>query len=455
MEFKSINPYNGEEVGTYIGLSDAELDGKLSLAKEAFKTWKKVPLEERAKLMTKAAAVIKDNVEKYAKMITLEMGKPISEARGEVSKCVWVCEYYAENAKEFLADEVIETDAQKSFVKHDPIGAVFAVMPWNFPFWQVFRFAAPNLMAGNVGVLSHAPISTGAALAIEAIFQEAGCPKGVFTSLVIDVSQSPKIIANPNVAAVTLTGSERAGKAVATDAAAVLKKAVLELGGSDPYLILKDADIPAAAKTCVIDRMLVSGQVCISAKRLIAVESVYDEFLQCITEELKAYRPSDPMQDDCNFGPMAREDLRDQLAEQVEDSIKAGASCLMGGKIVSGKGFYYEPTLLVDVKPGMPAYDQELFGPVVCLLRAKDEEDAIRIANDSPYGLGAAVFTQDLARGEKIAAEKIVAGLCAVNNLVASDPRLPFGGTKLSGFGRECAEEGIREFMNIKTVMVK
>jgi succinate-semialdehyde dehydrogenase / glutarate-semialdehyde dehydrogenase len=455
MSIQTINPATGDVIQTYEEMSEDQINGVLDQAKAGFEVWRKMSFDMRATCMKKVAAMLKDNVNVYAEMITKEMGKPITQSRGEILKCAWVCEYFADKAADYLKPEIIKTEMTKSFVTYQPQGTIFSIMPWNFPFWQVFRFAAPNLMAGNVGVLSHAPISTGAAIMIQDIFKEAGFPEGVFTSVVVDIDQAAKIIADPRVFAVTLTGSERAGKAVGANAAGNLKKVVLELGGSDPYVVLKDADLEVAAQACITSRLLNAGQVCISAKRLIVEESIYDAFKAKIIPLIEAYQPGDPMSEDTNFGPMARSDLRDELERQVQDSIAKGADCLMGGKKIDGKGFYFEPTLLENVKPGMPAYDQELFGPVVSLIRAKDEAEALRIANDTPYGLGAAVFTQDLAKGEKIATEHLNAGICAVNTMVGSDPRLPFGGVKLSGYGRECAADGIREFMNVKTVTIK
>ena len=455
MSIETINPATGETIKIYQEISDEELMNKIDKAQATFEKWSQVPISDRAKFMLKAAALLRENKDEYALLITTEMGKPISQSVAEIEKCAWNCEYYAQQAGEYLKPKVIQTEMQQSSVHYLPLGIIFSIMPWNFPFWQVFRFAAPNLMAGNVGMLAHAPITTGCALAIEDIFLKAGFPEGCFSALVISIPQSAKVIAHPKVQGVTLTGSERAGVAVAGESAKNIKKCVLELGGSDPYLILKDADIKNAAETCVKVRMMNAGQVCISPKRLIAVEEVYDEFVAEVTELIKSYQPGNPTENECEFGPMARADLREELAIQVDKSIELGAKCVVGGEKVAGSGFYYQPTLLVDVKPGMPAHDNELFGPVVSVIKAKDEADAIRIANDSPYGLGAAVFTEDKARGQMIATEKLNAGTCVVNTFVGSDPRLPFGGIKLSGYGRECATEGIHEFVNVKTVNIK
>lgn len=455
MDVQTVNPATGEIIKNYDLMSDSHIENVVAQAHEAFQLWRDVEMSEREKLMLNASNVLKKNKEEYAALITKEMGKPITSARGEIDKCAWICEYYSKATADYLKPRIVKTEMSKSMVTYKPRGPIFSIMPWNFPFWQVLRFAAPNLTAGNVGILSHAPISSGAALAIEDLFHQAGFPKGVFSSVIIDNDQAAKIIADKRIIGVTLTGSERAGKAVASEAGQSLKKVVLELGGSDPYLILDDADVTEAAKICINDRMANTGQVCISAKRLIVVDSVYDEFLKQALATIRTYKPSDPSKDECNFGPMARSDLRDEVHKQVEDCTSKGAKCLFGGNKIDGPGFFYEPTLLVDIEPGMQAYDAEIFGPVAAIIRAKDEADAIRIANDSPFGLGAAVFTKDIKRGEDIAVNQLHAGTVNVNTAVGSDPRLPFGGINLSGYGRECAEEGIREFVNTKTVNIK
>ncbi len=451
MEFKSINPYNGAEVGTYTGLSDTALDAKLKLAKEAFAKWKKVPLEERAKLMAKAGEVLKDNVDRYAEMITLEMGKPISEARGEVNKCAWVCEYYAENAKEFLADEVIETDAQKSFVKHDPIGAVFAVMPWNFPFWQVFRFAAPTLTAGNVGLLKHAANVFGSAEMIEEVFTKAGFPEGVFQNLIIHHDKTEYIVKNDIVKAITLTGSGRAGSAVAEIAGRNLKKSLLELGGSNAFIVWEDADIDKVVKTAITARMMNCGQSCIAAKRFILLEGIYDEFVEKFVAAVKDLKDGDPLNEETKIGPMARKDLADELNRQVNESVALGAELLYGG---NQKECYHEPTVLGNVTPEMPAFKEETFGPLATMIKAKSIEHAFELSEQSDFGLGVTVCTEDIEKAISMAGE-VSDGAYFVNELVKSDPRLPFGGTKNSGFGRELAKDGMMEFVNRKTVYVK
>ena len=404
--------------------------------------------------MKRAAQILRDRAAEYGELMSVEMGKPAKDGRAEAEKCAWVCDYYAENAERFLEPEAVQTDASKSFVVFQPLGVVLAVMPWNFPFWQVFRFAAPNLMAGNVGVLKHASNVPGCALAIENIFQEAGFPENVFRSLLVGSKQVDAIIENPIVRAVTLTGSTPAGRAVARKAGEMLKKTVLELGGSDPYVVLDDADVQAAVNTCVSSRLINSGQSCIAAKRFIVTEKNRGEFERLFVERMRAAVMGDPLQVETEVGPQARHDLRDELHQQVVDSVKKGARLLLGGEIPDGAGAFYPPTVLSDVKKGMPAYDYELFGPVAAIIPVADEAEAIRVANDSVFGLGAAVFTQDVSRGERIAAEEIEAGSCFVNTFVRSDPRLPFGGIKESGYGRELAVYGIKEFVNIKTVYV-
>lgn len=452
---QSINPANNQVIKTYQEISDIELSEVLSKMQTAFEDWKTKSFNYRASLMKTAGEILRSKREEYSKLMTLEMGKPIVQSRAEVDKCAWVCDYYADNAEKFLQDEIIQTDATKSFVTYQPLGVVLAVMPWNFPFWQVFRFAAPTLMAGNVGLLKHASNVSGCSLAIEEIFSEAGFPEFVFKSVILGSSRVKDLIADPIVQAVSLTGSVPAGKSVASAAGSNIKKTVLELGGSDPYVVLEDAELNEAVQTCVTSRLINGGQSCIAAKRFIVVEKVYDRFVELYVDFMKQKKMGDPFDESNDIGPQASVKLRDELHDQVLRSIKTGARLLLGGFIPDSDGAYYPPTVLADVTPGMPAFDEELFGPVAAIIRAKDEEDAIALANKSVFGLGAAVFTKDIAKGEKIAREKLNAGSCFVNQFVRSDPRLPFGGIKESGYGRELSVFGIREFVNIKTVVVK
>ena len=452
---QSINPADLQVIKTYQSMLPSEVNNILDLTNNTFEGWKETTFSLRSKLMLSAAEVLRKRKEEYSKMMTLEMGKPIAQSRAEVEKCAWVCEYYSENAEKFLVDELIATDASKSFVTFQPLGIVLAVMPWNFPFWQVFRFAAPGLMAGNAGILKHASNVSGCALAIEEVFHEAGFPENLFRTILVPSSQMEEVIKNEKIKAVTLTGSVPAGRSVAKTAGSVLKKTVMELGGSDPYVILEDADLEIAADTCVTARLINAGQSCIAAKRFIVVEKVYDSFEKLFVEKMKSKKMGDPFDESNHIGPQASVPLRDELHQQVEKSIEHGAKLLLGGKIPKIEGAWYPPTVLTNIKKGMPAYDEELFGPVAALIKATDEADAIQIANDSIFGLGAAIFTKDIKRGERIAKEKLQAGCCFVNAFVKSDPRLPFGVIKESGYGRELSSFGIREFVNIKTVYIK
>jgi succinate-semialdehyde dehydrogenase/glutarate-semialdehyde dehydrogenase len=454
MPIESVNPTNGATIRTYKEPSPEEVAAILGQVDEAFGSWRRTSFSERARLMRAAAQVLRARTDEYARLMAEEMGKPIREGRAEAEKCAWVCEYYAESAEGFLSREPIETDARQSFVSFEPLGVVLAVMPWNFPFWQVFRFAAPGLMAGNTGVLKHASNVPGCALAIEAVFREAGFPENVFRTLLIGSKQVERVIEHPKVRAVTLTGSTPAGRAVASASGALLKKTVLELGGSDPYLILEDADLELSVEACVNSRLMNGGQSCIAAKRFIVPRKILPAFEEQFVAKMKAKKMGDPLAEDTDIGPQARHDLRDDLHRQVEASIEAGARCLLGGEIPEGSGAFYPPSVLTGVSKGMPAHDEELFGPVAAIIPVKDEEEGIRVANDSLFGLGAAVFTRDLARGEEIAARRLEAGCCFVNAFVRSDPRLPFGGIKESGYGRELSHYGIKEFVNIKTVYV-
>lgn len=450
----SINPANNKTIKSYTEMQGEEISQIISQADEAFNSWKETSFIHRTKLMHNAASVLRNNSEEYSLLMTTEMGKPIKQSRAEVEKCAWVCDYYADNAEKFLRDEIIKTEASKSFVSYQPLGVILAVMPWNFPFWQVLRFAAPNIMAGNAGLLKHASNVSGCALAIEDIFRKAGFPENLFRTLLVSSKNTSQVISHKKVQAVTLTGSVPAGKAVASLSGSLIKKTVLELGGSDPYIILEDADLEQAAISCVTSRLINAGQSCIAAKRFIIVESVYDQFEKLFIDFMSKKKMGDPLDEKNDLGPQASLQLRDELHDQVLRSVNQGAELILGGKIPDIDGAYYPPTILKNVKPGMPAFDEELFGPVAALIKAKDEDDAIELANKGIFGLGAAVFTNDLKRGERIAKEKFNAGCCFVNDFVKSDPRLPFGGIKESGYGRELSPFGIKEFVNIKTVYI-
>ncbi len=454
MAIESINPATGATIKSFQELSPEAAAEAVVQVHDAWLNWRNVPFAERSSLMRRAASILRERKDELARLMTAEMGKPLKQGVAEAEKCAWVCDFYAENAEAQLADEVVETEATRSYVAYQPIGVVLAVMPWNFPLWQVYRFAAPALMAGNVGVLKHASNVSGCALVIQEIFEQAGFPANVFRTLIIGSKQVEAVIKHPFVRAVTLTGSTPAGQAVASQAGSVLKKTVLELGGSDAYVVLEDAELDEAVKTCVDSRLINNGQSCIAAKRFIVVGAVLSEFTAKFVTRMQAKKMGDPLAADTDVGPMARADLRDDLHEQVLASVRKGARLLLGGKIPRQQGAYYPPTVLSDVTPGMPAYDDELFGPVASIIRAEDEDDAVRIANDSVFGLGSAVFTRDMARGERVA-RRLEAGSAFVNAAVASDPRLPFGGVKDSGYGRELGSFGIKEFVNIKTVYLK
>jgi succinate-semialdehyde dehydrogenase / glutarate-semialdehyde dehydrogenase len=453
MSIQSINPATGKILETFEETPPQELERILSRARAAFHEWRAVPFATRAQSMRKAAGLLRARKTDYARIMALEMGKPIVQGEAEVDKCAWVCEYYAEHAEAFLTPQPRATDASASYVRFDPLGPVLAVMPWNFPFWQVFRFAAPALMAGNTAILKHASNVPRCAVSIDEVFRDAGVPRGVFATVLVGSAAVAGLIADPRIVAVTLTGSDRAGSQVAERAGHEIKKTVLELGGSDPFIVLADADVAAAARTAADARLVNSGQSCIAAKRFIVVDAVADQFLPRFVEELRGRKMGDPLARDTQVGPQARVDLRDALHRQVEESIKRGAQRLLGGEVPAGDGAFYPPTLLAAVDKGMPAFDEETFGPVAAVVRAKDETDAVRLANDSSFGLGASLWTRDRARGERLAAE-IEAGAVFVNGLVKSDPRLPFGGIKRSGYGRELSEYGIREFVNIKSVWI-
>lgn len=454
MAITSINPATNQVIRSYDELTPGAVADAITQTHQTWLNWRTVTFRERAALMHRAAGILRERKDELAQLMAAEMGKPLKQGVSEAEKCAWVCDYYAENAEMQLADEVIETDATRSFVAYQPIGVVLAVMPWNFPLWQVYRFAAPALMAGNVGLLKHASNVPGCSLVIEEIFAQAGFPEGAFRSLLVGSKQVEAIVKSPLVRAVTLTGSTPAGRSVASHAGSVLKKTVLELGGSDPYVVLDDADIEQSVRTCVDWRLINCGQSCIAAKRFIVVDSIVAEFTDRFVTRMKTKTVGDPTADGIDVGPMARVDLRNDLHEQVMASVKRGATLLLGGTIPSGDGAYYLPTVLGNVTPGMPAHDEEMFGPVAAIIRAEDEDDALRIANDTVFGLGSAVFTRDVARGERFA-RKLDAGAAFVNAGVASDPRLPFGGIKESGYGRELGSFGIKEFVNVKTIYIR
>jgi succinate-semialdehyde dehydrogenase/glutarate-semialdehyde dehydrogenase len=451
---KSINPVNDELIREYPEPSPGDVAAILRAAKDAFQEWRRRSIVERAGLVRRAGELLRERSDDLARLMALEMGKPLAQGRAEAEKCAWACDYFADNAERFLAAEEVATDATRSLVSFQPLGVVLAVMPWNFPFWQAFRFAAPALMAGNVGLLKHSSNVSGCALAIEEILHDAGLPRDVFRTLLVPSSRVDALIEAPEVAAVTLTGSTPAGLAVAAKAGACLKKSVLELGGSDPYLILEDADLEKAAAACATARLINGGQSCIAAKRFLVVEPVRERFTTLLVEQVASRRMGDPFDETTDIGPQARRDLRDELHRQVQASVDKGARILLGGVVPEGPGAFYPPSVLANVEPGMPAFDEELFGPVAAITRVKDEKEAVRLANQTVFGLGAAVFTQDVARGERIAREELEAGSCFVNAFVKSDPRLPFGGIKESGYGRELGAYGIRELMNVKTVYV-
>src|SRR5436189_4442885 len=436
MSIQSVNPATGDVVETYEETSPKEIERILAGAQAAFAEWRNTPFTARARSMRNAAEMLKKRRTDFARLMTLEMGKPIVQAEAEVDKCAWTCEFFAEHAEGFLAEQPRETDASRSYVRFDPLGPVLAVMPWNFPFWQVFRFAAPALMAGNAAVLKHASNVPGCALAIQRVFRAAGLPEGLFGTVLVGPAGVPALIADARIRAVTLTGSERAGSQVAERAGRELKKTVLELGGSDPFIVLEDADLPRAARTAAAARLVNSGQSCIAAKRFIVVEAVADRFLELFAGEMRARKMGDPLARDTEVGPQARADLRHALHREVEESVRRGARLLLGGSVPRGPGAFYPPTILTAVDKGLPVFDEETFGPVAAVVGARDEEDAIRLANDSTFGLGASLWTASRERAERLA-PLVEAGSVFVNGLVKSDPRLPFGGIKRSGYGRE------------------
>lgn len=450
----SVNPTTGELFASFTETSSGSVATHIETASLLQQEWMLTPLSARSERLIRLAEVLEARSEVLAVLMANEMGKPVTQGRAEVDKCAWACRYYADEAEMILADEHTATGRTASYVAYRPLGVILAVMPWNFPLWQVIRFLAPALMGGNGGILKHASNVTGCAIAIDEMVVEAGFPDGLFRTVIVPSHRVAEMIEHPNIAAVTLTGSEAAGRAVASTAGRELKKTVLELGGSDPYLILHDADIDLAVRACTFGRLVNGGQSCIAAKRFIVHRSVLDDFTNRLAASMDAYRMGDPLDEGTQIGPMARIDLRDELHDQVERSITAGAKLLIGGILPEGPGAFYPPTILTGVTQGMPAYHEETFGPVAAIITFEDEEEAIEIANDSKFGLGGAVFTRDLDRGERIARDRIEAGTCFVNAFVASDPRLPFGGVKASGYGRELSHIGMREFLNAKTVVV-
>jgi succinate-semialdehyde dehydrogenase/glutarate-semialdehyde dehydrogenase len=449
----SINPATGETLKEFSAFTDAEIEERLGRAERAFDHHRREPIAKRAQLMMAVASLLDQERKKFARVITLEMGKILRASLDEVEKCARACRFYAENAERFLTDESTQTRAGRSFVRYHPLGPVLAIMPWNFPFWQVFRFATPALMAGNVALVKHAANVPQCALALEEIFCRAGFEPGIFQTLLLEAEQVEKLIADPRIRAVTLTGSDRAGSAVASTAGRELKKSVLELGGNDPFIVMPTCDFPTAVATAIKARTINTGQSCIAGKRFFIADGIYDKFLEQFVAGMRSLKIGDPLDESTDLGPLATEQIRNGLHEQVQKSIAAGAKLLTGGNRMHGPGFYYEPTVLVAVPPESPAYREELFGPVASVFRVRDSEEAIDLANDSVFGLGASVWTNDAAEQELFASELDV-GMVFINDMVASDPRLPFGGVKRSGFGRELGPIGIREFTNVKTIWI-
>jgi acyl-CoA reductase-like NAD-dependent aldehyde dehydrogenase len=449
----SINPATEETVGSFPVHSDKQIEEAVREAQKAFESWRASAFSLRAELMKTAAACLRRNKARFANYMTAEMGKPIAESEGEIEKCAWNCDYYAENAEQFLKNEARPSGAAESYLQYTPLGVILAIMPWNYPFWQVFRFAAPALMAGNPALLKHASNVPQCALAIEEVFREAGFPKGAFQSLLIPGSKASTLIAHPAIAAVTLTGSEGAGSQVASCAGRAIKKTVMELGGSDPFIVRADADLEIAVQAAVRARYQNTGQSCIAAKRFIVEAPVLREFQDRFVASVRALKMGDPMDRATQIGPLARPEFVRDLERQVRESVRMGAKILVGGERSEGKGYFFKPTVLADVRPEMPAAKEEVFGPVAAIMRAENAEDAVRLANATPYGLGASLWTTDIEEAKRMA-RRIEAGQVFINGIVASDPRLPFGGVKRSGYGRELSELGIREFVNIQTVWI-
>lgn len=456
MPYQVIDPSSGQTLETYPNTPPGEIGPIVDRADAAQRQWRERSFEERGTILQAAAGLLRERADDLAGRMATEMGKPLREGRAESQKCAWVCEYYAENAAAFLADETVATEATRSYVAHRPLGVVLAIMPWNFPLWQVFRFGAPALMAGNAFLLKHAPNVPGCAKDIENLLLDAGLPPGLVANLFIENEEVATLLDDRRIRAATLTGSTRAGRSIAMEAGRRLRKTVLELGGSDPYLILEDADLELAVGACAASRLLNSGQSCIAAKRFVVVEAVAAEFERLLVDSMAAVVWNvDPRQEGAGIGPMARADLREELHRQVESSIAAGARLLTGGRMPDGPGYWYPPTVLAGVRAGMAAFDEELFGPVAAIIEVADLEEAIAVANASPYGLGGAVFTRDVERGEAIARDRLEVGCAFVNDFVKSDPRLPFGGVGDSGYGRELGRHGMLEFVNVKTISVK
>jgi succinate-semialdehyde dehydrogenase / glutarate-semialdehyde dehydrogenase len=454
MPFESINPATGERVATYRSTTAAEVDTILTETRRAQREWAETPFAERARCMRVAGTLLRERSKDLARIMALEMGKPLKDGVGEATKCAWVCEHYADHGEAYLAQRTETSDGSKAYVRFDPLGVILAVMPWNFPYWQAFRFIAPNLLAGNAGLLKHAPNVPQCALSIEALLHDAGFPRELFRNLFIEPEEVAKVIADDRVAGVTLTGSERAGRSVGEAAGKAMKAVVLELGGSDPFIVLADADLEVAAKTAVTARTINAGQSCIAAKRFIVEAPLYDRFLEAMTVAMRALKMGDPLDPSTEIGPQARRDLRDGLDSQVSAAINAGARVVLGCEVPTGPGWFYPPSILADVTTENPAAREELFGPVATVMRARDESDAIAIANATRFGLGASLWTKDIPRAEKLAA-RIEAGAVFVNGMVKSDPRLPFGGVKASGVGRELGLEGARAFTNAKTIWIR
>ncbi len=454
MPIASVNPATGETLRSFDPMTEAEIERRLEKASRTFREYRRMPVAERAARMLRAAEILEREKDRFGKLMTAEMGKPIQSARDEAAKCSWACRYYAGNAERLLADERVETNATLSFIRYQPVGPVLAVMPWNFPFWQVFRFAAPGLMAGNVGLLKHASNVPQCALAIEEIFQRAGFPDGAFQTLLIGAAQVPRVLQDPRVAAATLTGSEPAGSQVAAESGKLIKKTVLELGGSDPFVVMPSADVEKALATAVQARIINNGQSCIAAKRFIVAEKVADEFERRFVAAMETLKIDDPMDETTALGPLATPQILEGLDDQVRRSVAAGARLLTGGKRLDRPGNYYAPTVLANVSESAPAWSEELFGPVATLFRVRDAAEATRIANATTFGLGASVWTNDPEERDRFI-DEIESGMVFVNGMVASDPRLPFGGVKRSGYGRELSAYGIREFVNIKTVWIR